>query len=166
MSGRLVTLTSTVFAAMLMLCGSQCMAAGPNAANANQRMYEKYKSEQQKFLDDFDGASIQLETHELLPVVFRTIQRLSRFAPPPEYPELIYLTTPELNQLACKGTCSVLGHYAGGRQIYLDDRLKPLSPLQARARGLRHTGGLSDHGVEPGAGRLLPGPFTVLSDQV
>ncbi len=133
MPGRLLTLTSTVFAAALMLCGGVCMAAGPNAANANQRMYEKYKSEQQKFLDDFDGASIQLETHELLPVVFRTIQRLSRYAPPPEYPELIYLPTPELSQLACKGTCSVLGHYAGGRQIYLDDRLKPLTNLFDRS---------------------------------
>ena len=133
MSGRLLNLTHVIAAALLVFSVSECMAAGPNAANANQRMYEKYKSEQQKFLDDFDGASIQLETHELLPVVFRTIQKLSRYTPPPEYPELIYLPTPELNELACKGTCSVLGHYAGGRQIYLDDRLKPLKNLFDRS---------------------------------
>ncbi len=110
-----------------------CSAAGPNAANANQRMYEKYKSDQQKFLDDFDGASTHLEQHELMPVLFRTIHRLSRYAPPPEYPEVIFLPTVELNQLACKGTCSVLGHFAGGRQIYLDDRLKPLTNLFDRS---------------------------------
>lgn len=134
MSGRWVSLTSAVFtAALATLSVSDCIAAGPNAANANQRMYEKYKSEQQKFLDDFDGASTQLETHELLPVVFRTIHRLSRYAPPAEYPELIYLPTPELNRLACKGTCSVLGHFAGGRQIYLDDRLQPLKNLFDRS---------------------------------
>jgi hypothetical protein len=134
MPGRLLTLTTAVLtAAMLALPAGYGVAAGPNAANANQRMYEKYKSEQQKFLDDFDGASTQLELHELLPVVFRTIHKLSRYAPPAEYPELIYLSTPELNRLACKGTCSVLGHYAGGRQIYLDDRLQPLKNLFDRS---------------------------------
>ena len=133
-SGRSTTLTAAVVVGTLLtLSAGLCSAAGPNAANANQRMYEKYKSEQQKFLDDFDGASTQLETHELLPVVIRTIQKLSRYAPPPEYPEVIYLPTPELNRLACKGTCSVLGHYAGGRQIYLDDRLQPLKNLFDRS---------------------------------
>jgi hypothetical protein len=134
MSGRLLPLKSAVVvAALSVLYAHDCVAAGPNPASANQRMYEKYKSEQQKFLDDFDGASTQLETHELLPVVFSTIRKLSRYEPPPEYPELIYLSTQELNRLACKDTCSVLGHYAGGRQIYLDDRLKPLKNLFDRS---------------------------------
>jgi len=134
MAGRLLPLTSAVVvAALVAFSVRDCVAAGPNPANANQRMYEKYKSEQQKFLDDFDGASTQLDTHELLPVVFSTIRKLSRYAPPSEYPELIYLSTQELNRLACKGTCSVLGHYAGGRQIYLDDRLKPLKNLFDRS---------------------------------
>jgi len=134
MSGRLLPLTSAVVvAALAALSVHDCVAAGPNPTNANQRMYEKYKSEQQKFLDDFDGASTQLELHELLPVIFRTIQRLSRYAPPPEYPELVYLPTEDINRLACKGSCSVLGHYAGGREIYLDERLKPLTNLFDRS---------------------------------
>ncbi len=133
-SPRMLRLILSVSAmALLAAASAEGIAAGPNAANANQRMYEKYKSEQQKFLDDFDGASTHLETHELLPVLFRTIQRLSRFAPPAEYPDVVYLPTPELNRLACKGTCSVLGHFAGGREIYLDDRLKPLTNLFDRS---------------------------------
>jgi len=67
MAGRLLPLTSAVVvAALVAFSVRDCVAAGPNPANANQRMYEKYKSEQQKFLDDFDGASTQLDTHELL----------------------------------------------------------------------------------------------------
>lgn len=125
----IAVLTSAVQAS----AGADLIAAAPNSPIANQRMYEKYKSEQQKFLDDFDGASILLETHELVPVILRTIQRLSRYAPPAEYPEIIYLPTEELNQLSCKGACSVLGHYAGGRQIYLDARLKPMTNLFDRS---------------------------------
>lgn len=128
------TLTTTVYtAAILVFASTNCIAAGQIPPNNNQRMYENYKSDQQKFLDDFDGASTRLEPYELVPVVFRAIQRLSQYTAPLEYPDLIYLPTVELNQLACKSTCTVLGHYAGGREIYLSDRLKPMTNLFDRS---------------------------------
>lgn len=124
------------FLIIAVLLGSTPFATGGSAAagkNANQGMYEKYKSDQQKFLDDFDGASLQLGQDELMPVLFRTIQRLSRYAPPTEFPVIISLPTSELNRLACKGDCSVLGHYAGGREIYLDSKLSPEKNLFDRS---------------------------------
>ena len=112
---------------------SAARVAESAGTNANTGMYEKYKSDQQKFLDDFDGASPRLEPRELLPVLFRTIHRLSRYAPPAEFPVVVRLSPQELNQLACKGSCSVLGHYAGGKEVYLDSRLAPETNLFDRS---------------------------------
>lgn len=128
LSGLVCASALTGDAAMAADAGSQSAAA-----NANHGMYEKYKSDQQKFLDDFDGASPRLERSELMPVLFRTIQRLSRYKPPAEFPVVVTLPTGDLNRLACKGECSVLGHYAGGREIYIDSKLKPETNLFDRS---------------------------------
>ncbi len=118
----------------LLVAASGGYAADTNAdVPANTGMYEKYRSEQQKFLDDFEGASPRLETGELLPVLFRTIQRLSSYAAPVEFPVIKRLPADALNRMACKGSCGVLGNYAGGREIYLDSRLAPETNLFDRS---------------------------------
>ena len=128
---------------LALLCGPMALGNGGYAADkhssanagipANTGMYEKYRSEQQKFLDDFEGASPRLEADELLPVLFRTIQRLSRYGTPVEFPIVRRVPADALSRMACMGTCGVLGHYAGGREIYLDSRLTPETNLFDRS---------------------------------
>ncbi len=96
-------------------------------------MYEKYRSEQQRFLDDELAASLQLDEREMIRALLRTLHRLSRYPVPAEPPRVVYLSTTHLQQMACEQACNVRGHYAGGREIYLDERLRPLSDLFDRS---------------------------------
>ena len=106
-------------------------------ANSNTGMYEKYKGDQQKFLDDFAGARLNITSQELIPLLFAIMQRLTRYPLPEQYPTITYLNSAELNKLACDSKCSVLGHYNGdyngGLVIYLDDKLKPETNLFDRS---------------------------------
>ena len=96
-------------------------------------MYEKYKSEKQKFLDDFAGAGFNIDSQDLIPVLLTSIRYLSRYPKPDVLPVISYLPTAELKQLACLADCFVLGHYQGGQMIYLDKKLKPETNLFDRS---------------------------------
>jgi len=96
-------------------------------------MYEKYKSEKQKFLDDFAGAGFNIDSQDLVPVLLTSIRYLSRYPKPDTLPVISYLPTAELKQLACHSDCFVLGHYQGGIMIYLDKKLKPETNLFDRS---------------------------------
>jgi hypothetical protein len=102
-------------------------------SNSNTGMYEKYKDDQQKFLDDFAGARPNINREELIPLVFSTLQRLTRYPLPDQYPTVTYLSSDELSKLACESKCTVLGHYQGGLTVYLDDKLKPETNLFDRS---------------------------------
>jgi len=102
-------------------------------SNSNTGMYEKYKGDQQKFLDDFAGARPNINKEELIPLIFSTLQRLTRYPLPDEYPTVTYLSSDELSKLACDSKCTVLGHYQGGLTVYLDDKLKPETNLFDRS---------------------------------
>jgi len=102
-------------------------------SNTNTGMYEKYKGDQQKFLDDFAGARPNINKEELIPLVFSTLQRLTRYPQPDQYPTVTYLSSGELSKLACDSKCTVLGHYQGGLTVYLDDKLKPETNLFDRS---------------------------------
>ena len=99
----------------------------------NTGMYEKYKSDKQKFLDDFAGASLKLDRQDLVPVLFSSIHHLSKFPLPDKLPSIRFLPTAELSMLACHSECMVLGHYQGGDTIYLDEKLRPESNLFDRS---------------------------------
>ena len=99
----------------------------------NTGMYEKYKSDKQKFLDDFAGASLKLERQDLVPILFSSIHHLSKFPLPDKLPSIRFLPAAELSKLACHSECMVLGHYQGGETIYLDEKLKPESNLFDRS---------------------------------
>ena len=99
----------------------------------NTGMYEKYKSEKQKFLDDFAGANLKLERQDLVPVLFASIHHLSKFPLPEKLPKVSFLPSAELSMLACHSECMVLGHYQGGDTIYLDEKLRPESNLFDRS---------------------------------
>jgi len=43
-------------------------------STSNTGMYEKYKGDQQKFLDDFAGARLNINKEELVPLVRRSKQ--------------------------------------------------------------------------------------------
>lgn len=118
------------FISLIPLAISQSLAAD---ANSNTGMYEKYKDDQQKFLDDFAGARLNINNDELIPLLFATMQRLTRYPLPEQYPTVMYLNSAELNKIACDSKCSVLGHYHGGSVIYLDDKLKPTTNLFDRS---------------------------------
>jgi hypothetical protein len=96
-------------------------------------MYEKYKGDQQKFLDDFAGARPNINKDELIPLVFSTLKRLTRYPQPDQFPTVTYLSSDELSKLACDSKCTVLGHYQGGLTVYLDDKLKPETNLFDRS---------------------------------
>ena len=100
---------------------------------SNTGMYEKYKGEQQKFLDDFAGASPNINKEELVPLIFSTLQRLTRYPLPDQYPTVTYLSSDDLSKLACDSKCTVLGHYQGGLTVYLDDKLRPETNLFDRS---------------------------------
>lgn len=102
-------------------------------STSNGGMYEKYKGDQQKFLDDFAGARPNINKDELVPLIFSTLQRLTRYPLPDQYPTVTYLPSDELSKLACDSTCTVLGHYHGGLTVYLDDKLKPETNLFDRS---------------------------------
>ena len=118
------------FTALIPVAISQSVTAD---SNSNTGMYEKYKGDQQKFLDDFAGARLNISSQELVPLLFATMQRLTRYPLPEQYPTITYLNSAELNKLACDSKCSVLGHYHGGLVIYLDDKLKPETNLFDRS---------------------------------
>jgi hypothetical protein len=99
----------------------------------NTGMYEKYKSDKQKFLDDFAGASLKLDRQDLVPILFSSIHHLSKFPLPDKLPSIRFLPAAELSMLACHSECTVLGHYQGGEIIYLDEKLKPESNLFDRS---------------------------------
>jgi len=99
----------------------------------NTGMYEKYKSEKQKFLDDFAGASLKLNRQDLIPVLFSSIHDLSKYPLPDKLPTISWLSSADLSRLACNSRCLVLGHYPGGETIYLDEKLKPESNLFDRS---------------------------------
>jgi hypothetical protein len=107
--------------------------AVPIDSNSNTGMYEKYKGDQQKFLDDFAGARPNINKEELVPLIFSTLQRLTRYPLPDQYPTVTYLSSDDLSKLACDSKCTVLGHYQGGLTVYLDDKLKPESNLFDRS---------------------------------
>lgn len=128
------------------LAGGDTMVAG---------MYEKYRSEQQRFMDDELAASLQLNEREMIVALLRTLHRLSRYPVPAEPPRVVYLSATRLQEMACEQPCSVRGHYAGGREIYLDERLQPLSDLFDRSILLHemvHYLQQQDGGAEPAAG--------------
>ena len=102
-------------------------------STSNSGMYEKYKGDQQKFLDDFAGARLNINKEELVPLIFLTLQRLTRYPLPEHYPTVTYLSSDDLSQLACESKCTVLGHYQGGMTVYLDDKLKPETNLFDRS---------------------------------
>ena len=102
-------------------------------SNSNTGMYEKYKGDQQKFLDDFAGARPNINKDELIPLVFSTLKRLTRYPQPDQFPTVTYLSSDELSKLACDSKCTVLGHYQGGLTVYLDDKLKPETNLFDRS---------------------------------
>jgi hypothetical protein len=99
----------------------------------NTGMYEKYKSDKQKFLDDFAGASLKLDQQDLVPILFSSIHNLSKFPLPDKLPVIRFLPAAELSKLACHSECLVLGHYQGGDTIYLDEKLRPESNLFDRS---------------------------------
>lgn len=101
--------------------------------NSNSGMYEKYKSEKQKFLDDFAGAGVNIDSQDLISVLLSSIHYLSQYSKPDVLPVISYLPTSELKQLACHSDCYVLGHYHGGQIIYLDNKLKPETNLFDRS---------------------------------
>ena len=102
-------------------------------SNSNTGMYEKYKDDQQKFLDDFAGARPNINKEELVPLIFSMLQRLTRYPMPDQYPTVTYLSSGDLSKLACDSSCTVLGHYHGGLTVYLDDKLKPETNLFDRS---------------------------------
>ena len=102
-------------------------------SNSNTGMYEKYKGDQQKFLDDFVGARPNINKEELVPLIFSMLQRLTRYPLPDQYPTVTYLSSDDLSKLACDSKCTVLGHYHGGLTVYLDDKLKPETNLFDRS---------------------------------
>ena len=107
--------------------------AATSDSYSNTGMYEKYKGEQQKFLDDFAGARPNINKEELIPLIFSTLQRLTRYPLPDQYPTVTYLSSDDLSKLACESKCTVLGHYQGGLTVYLDDKLKPETNLFDRS---------------------------------
>ena len=107
--------------------------AATSESYSNTGMYEKYKGEQQKFLDDFAGARPNINKEELIPLIFSTLQRLTRYPLPDQYPTVTYLSSDDLSKLACESKCTVLGHYQGGLTVYLDDKLKPETNLFDRS---------------------------------
>ena len=102
-------------------------------SNNNTGMYEKYKSDKQKFLDDFAGASLKLNRQDLVPVLFSSIHDLSKYPLPDKLPTISFLSSADLSRLACNSRCLVLGHYPGGEIIYLDEKLKPETNLFDRS---------------------------------
>lgn len=119
-------------------CLAACLLAGTAAATAGGDtlvvgMYEKYRNEQQRFMDDELAASLQLNEPEMIRALLRTLHRLSRYPVPAKPPRVVYLSATRLQQMACEQPCNVRGHYAGGREIYLDERLQPLSDLFDRS---------------------------------
>jgi len=107
--------------------------AATSESYSNTGMYEKYKGEQQKFLDDFAGARPNINKEELIPLIFSTLQRLTRYPLPDQYPTVTYLSSDEQSKLAWESKCTVLGHYQGGLTVYLDDKLKPETNLFDRS---------------------------------
>lgn len=99
----------------------------------NTGIYEKYKSEKQKFLDDFAGASLKLDRQDLIPVLFSSIHYMSKYSSPDKLPTVSFLPSAELSRLACNSKCLVLGHYQGGEIIYLDEKLQPEKNLFDRS---------------------------------
>lgn len=115
------------------LCMFFAVSALADDSSNNTGMYEKYKSDKQKFLDDFAGASLKLDRQDLIPVLFSSIHHLSKYALPDKLPTVSFLPSAELSRLACNSTCFVLGHYQGGETIYLDEKLKPETNLFDRS---------------------------------
>ena len=107
--------------------------AAAGDSNNNTGMYEKYKSDKQKFLDDFAGASLKLNRQDLVPVLFSSIHDLSKYPLPDKLPTISFLSSADLSRLACNSRCLVLGHYPGGETIYLDEKLKPETNLFDRS---------------------------------
>lgn len=113
----------------LIACSLFSSPATADDSSNNTGMYENYKSDKQKFLDDFAGASLKLDRQDLVPVLFSSIHYLSKYPLPDKFPTITFLPSADLSQLACNSRCMVLGHYAGGEIIYLDEKLKPESNL-------------------------------------
>lgn len=117
----------------LIACSLFSSPATADDSSNNTGMYENYKSDKQKFLDDFAGASLKLDRQDLVPVLFSSIHYLSKYPLPDKFPTITFLPSADLSQLACNSRCMVLGHYAGGEIIYLDEKLKPESNLFDRS---------------------------------
>jgi hypothetical protein len=54
------------------------------------------------------------------------IHGLSAYPVPDRVPEVVLVSHPELERMACDGPCAVYGWFPGGKTIYLDDRLDPV----------------------------------------
>lgn len=123
--------------ARAILCFIVCLwfagLAAAGDSNNNTGMYEKYKSDKQKFLDDFAGANLKLDRQDLIPVLFSSIHDLSKYPLPDKLPTISFLSSADLSRLACNSRCLVLGHYPGGETIYLDEKLKPETNLFDRS---------------------------------
>lgn len=96
-------------------------------------MYSQYESSYGSPYDVLHVVRVKLQLEELVPEILNTIRQLSPYSKPHGYPTVVYLSAEELGNKACGKPCGVLGHYAGGEAIYLDNRLKPETDLFDRS---------------------------------
>ena len=70
---------------------------------------------------------------EVVTSLFLTVSQLSGYAGPKEMPRLSVLSTAEMHEQLCKGSCGVRAFYLDGKGVYLRDDLDFVNDLKARS---------------------------------
>jgi hypothetical protein len=78
-------------------------------------------------------ARLDLAEPELIDALLDALPALSRYPRAMQPPQVVYLPTAELRTRACTIPCPVLAFYSGGREIFLDHSLNPLTSLFDRS---------------------------------